>query len=183
MEIAKLEGGYPQKRESNARGVSLTHPESAFLARLTDPFAEPANEDAELNRLGQIAKLREEDVAFIREWVICQGVHWLTCEDAGISFISGARIFRNPVVRRIINAAAEQGFCLGTSAMKEELEDFYTQRIRNPFLPEANKDNAADKLAKLKGYYPDAKDKSGGAQIQINFINPYATPETTSAAD
>lgn len=179
--MEKVEGGYPQKRDDGTRGVSLTHPESAFLARLTDPFAESTEE--ELNQLGQLAKLREEDVAFIREWVICQGVHWLTCEDAGISFISGARIFRNPVVRRIINAAAEQGFCLGTSAMKEELEDFYTQRIRNPFLPEANKDNAADKLAKLKGYYPDAKDKSGGAQVQINFINPYATPETVSAAD
>lgn len=181
MEIAKIEGGHPQKCDGNRGGVSLTHPERTFLACLTDPFAESTDE--ELNQLGYLAKLREEDVAFIREWVVCQGVHWLTCEDAGVSFISGARIFRNPVVRRIINAAAEQGFCLGTSAMKEELEDFYTQRIRNPFLPEANKDNAADKLAKLKGYYPDAKDKGGGAQIQINFINPYATPETASATD
>ena len=181
MEIAKVAGGHPQKVDDGTRGVSLTRPESAFLSRLTDPLAEPTDE--ELYTLGQLARLRDVDVRFIREWVICQGVHWLTCEDAGLDFGEGSKIFRNPAVRRIINAAAEQGYCLGTSALKDEIEDYFTQRIRNPFLPEVIRDNAADKLAKLKGYYPDAKDKSGGAQVQINFINPYATPETVSAAN
>ena len=46
------------------------------------------------------------------------------------------------------------------------------------FLPEAVRDNAADKLAKLKGFYPDNSGKGGGqANVQINFINPYAKPE------
>jgi hypothetical protein len=180
MDLEKR-GAYPQKRESDAPGVSLTRPERTFLAALTDPFAEST--DADLNQLGQLAKLREADVSFIREWVLCHGVHWLTCENAGVDFGEGSKIFRNPIVRRVINAAAEQGLCLGTSAMKDEIEDYFTQRIRNPFLPEAIRDNAADKLAKLKGYYPDAKDKSGGAQIQINFVNPYAQPEVACETD
>ena len=178
--MAEIEnhGGYPQKSSPRAPGVSLTRPELDFLTFLTDPFADPDSADEELLRLGRNALLREEDVAFIREWVCCQGVHWLTCEEAGIDRLLGARVFRNPVVRRVINAAAERGFCVGTSAMKDELEDFFTQRMRNPFLPEAVKDNAADKLAKLKGFYPDSSGKGGGqANVQINFVNPYAQPE------
>lgn len=181
MTLAKIEGGYPQKCDASAQGVSLTRPESAFLAALTDPFAEST--DATLNQLGQLAKLREVDVSFIREWVLCHGVHWLTCENAGVDFGEGSKIFRNPAVRRIINAAAEQGLCLGTSALKDEIEDYFTQRIRNPFLPEVIRDNAADKLAKLKGYYPDAKGQGGGSNIQINFVNPYAAPEVKVEAD
>ena len=165
LEEVGFRGGYPQKSSLCARGVSLTRPESAFLDRLTDPFADPDSEDEELLRLGRGALLREEDVAFIREWVSCQGVHWLSCEEAGIDRLLGARVLRNPVVRRIINAAAE-----------------LTQRMRNPFLPEAVKDNAADKLAKLKGFYPDASGKGGGqANIQINFVNPYAQSEVVAS--
>ena len=175
-------GGHPQKSAMSAPGVSLTRPESAFLDLLIDPFADPDSGDKELLRLGRGALLREEDVAFIREWVLCQGVHWLTCDEAGIDPLLGARVFRNPAVRRIINAAAERGFCVGTSALKEELEDFFTQRMRNPYLPEAVKDNAADKLAKLKGFYPDSSGKGGGqANIQINFVNPYAQPEVVAS--
>lgn len=178
MEKSEIRGATPQNSSLTTPGVSLTHPERAFLSRLTDPFADSDSEDKELLKLGQTALLREDDVRFIREWVLCQGVHWLSCIEAGLTQIEGARVFRNPVVRRIINAAAEQGYCVGTSARKEELEDFFSQRIRNPFLPEAVRDNAADKLAKLKGFYPDNGGKGGGqANVQINFINPYAKPE------
>ena len=180
MEKSEIQGVAPQKSSTTAPGVSLTHPERAFLARLTDPFADSDNDEADLLRLGQAALLRAEDILFIREWVLCQGVHWLSCVEAGLSQLEGARVFRNPVVRRIINAAAEQGYCVGTSAMKEELEDYFSQRIRNPFLPEAIRDNAADKLAKLKGFYPDGAGKGGGqANVQINFINPYAKSEVS----
>lgn len=180
MEKSEIQGVAPQKSSTTAPGVSLTHPERAFLTRLTDPFADSDSEDTELLRLGQTALLREEDVSFLREWILWQGVHWLSCVEAGLTQIEGARVFRNPVVRRIINAAAEQGYCVGTSAMKEELEDFFSQRIRNPFLPEAVRDNAADKLAKLKGFYPDNGGKGGGqANVQINFVNPYAKPEVS----
>ena len=75
---------------------------------------------------------------------------------------------------------AVKGDTASTSAMKEELEDYFSQRIRNPFLPEAVRDNAADKLAKLKGFYPDGAGKGGGqANVQINFINPYAKSEVS----
>lgn len=178
MEKSEIQGVAPQSSSVNAPGVSLTHPERAFLSRLTDPFADSDSDIRELFRLGQTALLREDDVLFLREWILCQGVHWLSCAEAGLTQIEGAKVFRNPVVRKIINAAAEQGFCVGTSAMKEEIEDYFSQRIRNPFLPEAVRDNAADKLAKLKGFYPDNSSKSGGqANIQINFVNPYAKPE------
>lgn len=176
MDNSEIQGVAPQKTSAPTPGVSLTHPESAFLTRLTDPFADSS--DKELIRLGRTALLREEDVLFLKEWILCQGVHWLSCVEAGLTQIEGAKVFRNPVVRRIINAAAEQGYCVGTSAMKEEIEDYFSQRIRNPFLPEAVRDNAADKLAKLKGFYPDSSNKGGGqANVQINFVNPYAKPE------
>ena len=180
MAELEISGGHPQKSPPSARGVSLTHPERAFLDYLFDPFAEPPEKegvlDPELSRLGRAAGLRDEDIRFISEWVLYQGVHWLSCDGAGIDPLVGARVFRNPIVRNVINAAAERGLCVGTSALKEELEDFFTQRMRNPFLPEAVQDNAADKLAKLKGFYPDSK---GGPQtnVQINFVNPYAKPE------
>ena len=180
MAESEIRGVAPQKSSTTAPGVSLTHPERAFLTCLTDPFADSDNDEADLLRLGQAALLRREDILFIKEWILCQGVHWLSCAEAGLTQIEGARVFRNPVVRRIINAAAEQGYCVGTSAMKEEIEDFFSQRIRNPFLPEAVRDNAADKLAKLKGFYPDNGSKGGGqANVQINFVNPYAKPEVS----
>ena len=176
MENSEIQGVAPQKTFSRAPGVSLTHPERAFLDRLTDPFAD--SDDRELLRLGRTALLREEDILFLQEWILNQGVHWLSCTEAGLTQIEGAKVFRNPVVRKIINAAAEQGYCVGTSALKEEIEDYFSQRIRNPFLPEAVRDNAADKLAKLKGFYPDNSSKGGGqANVQINFVNPYAKPE------
>ena len=182
MDICKSEGGTPQSSSTSARGVSLTRSERTFLDALIDPFAE--QDSQQLNQLGRGAQLREEDVAYLKEWILCHGVHWLTCEQADLDSRQGARVFRNPIVRKIINAAAEQGFCVGTSALKDELEDFYSQRIRNPYLPEMIRDNAADKLAKLKGYYPDAKDKSGGTNVQINFVNPYGNvPEVICESD
>ena len=172
MEMA-VKGGGPPNEMAAAEGVSLTRPERTFLDTLTDPLAGEGITPA-LLKAGRSAGLREEDVAFIHEWVVCQGVHWLTCEHAEIAPIEGAKVFRNPVVRRIIDAAAATGFCLGTSAARDELESYYTQRIRNPFLPEALRDNAADKLAKLKGWYTDGPAK-GGNSVMIVFNDPYAT--------
>ena len=138
---------------------------------------------SDLYRLGEECGLREIDVRYIREWVVDHGIHWLTCTNAEIDDdMEGKRVFRNPVVRRILNAAAESGICVGTTATKEELADFYTQRIRCPHLADSVRDNAADKLAKLLGYYPDATAKGGGtANVQINFVNPYATAPVVEA--
>lgn len=163
--------------DATAAGVSLTRPESLFLTRLVDPFSPPPDaSDEELERRGAAIGLRPEDVSYIREWVMNHGAHWLTCERCDLDTREGARVFRNPIVRRIINAAAELGYCVGTSALKEELEDFFTQRVRSPYLPEALRDAAADKLAKLKGFYPDSKDKgAGGVAVQVVVMNPYST--------
>ena len=138
---------------------------------------------SDLYRLGEECGLREIDVRYIREWVVDHGIHWLTCSNAEIDDdMEGKRVFRNPVVRRILNAAADSGVCVGTTATKEELADFYTQRIRCPHLADSVRDNAADKLAKLLGYYPDSAAKGGGtANVQINLVNPYATPPVVDA--
>ena len=180
-----------------AAGGSLTLTERRFVDHLIDPFAAPAvpadvafaprsvpvsakksgppPRDLTLDRLGAAAGLRKEDIDYIIEWVVFRGVHWLACESASIEAEMGARVFRNPAVRRIINFAAERGFCRATSALKEELEDFFTQRMRATYLPEATRDNAADKLAKLKGFYPDAKNAAlgGTAAVQIVIADPY----------
>lgn len=171
MESLEIGGGHPPKKIDSAPGVSLTRPESAFLDALSDPLSTAQS----LRRLGAAAFLRVADVNYIREWVINHGAHFVVCEVANIDAAEGARIFRNPVVRKVINAAAERGMCLPTSSVKEELEDYWTQRMRSPWLPEMIRDNAADKLAKLKGFYPDAKTAAmGGSAIQINLVNPYA---------
>lgn len=136
----------------------------------------------DLFSLGEACGLRNVDVTYLREWIVNQGVHWLTCENSGIDDdLEGKRVFRNPVVRRIINAAAELGICNGTTASKEEIADWYTQRIRNPHLDDDTRANAADKLAKLMGYYPDGGKGGGSANIQINFVNPYAQPPVVDA--
>lgn len=135
-------------------------------------------DDEELRRLGEKAGLREIDVDYIKGWVVYQGVHWNACASTGVDEdIEGTRVFRNPVVRKILNAASELGLCNGTTATKEEVADFYTQRMRSPILPDSVRDNAADKLARLLGYYP--KENGGGqgvVNVQINCLNPYAKP-------
>lgn len=172
-EIAEKKDGNPV--------VRLTAGEERFLARLTDPFladASPHVRDRELDVKAAVIGLREEDVDYIREWVLCHGIHWLTCDSLKLDPRLGARVFRNPIVRRIINAAAAQGLCLGTSAFKDELEDYFTQRMRDPALPETIRDNAAMQIAKLKGFYPDNRGAQGGsAAVQIVINDPYGRVE------
>lgn len=169
MDLEKA-GGHPQKNEMSAPGVSLTCPESDFLALLTDPLSTADLDD--LCVAGRACKLRQMDVDYIVEWVVNHGSHLLTCEKAGLNATKGANVFRNPIVRRIINAAAERGYCLPTSAMKDEIEDFLSQQMRNPFIPDSLRESAAEKLAKLKGY-TDTK-SNGGAVVQIVVGDPYA---------
>ena len=210
MVTAGNSGGHPQNAALTAAGVSLAHPELLFLTALAklvnpelpalselpelpapqeyDPFGLPAEKTdpkPDLYHLGEEAGLRPIDVAYIKEWVVDQGIHWLTCENVGLEDdMEGRRVFRNPIVRRVINAAQALGLCNGTTASKEELADWYTQRIRSPHLPEQVKDNAADKLAKLLGYYPDAASKGGGStNVQINFVNPYSQPVEAEVVD
>ena len=153
--------------------IVLTAAEQSFVKRLFDPMwcdAIPM-----LEQWGAAAGLRRVDVKYIREWVINKGVHWISGELAGLGTEESVLVFRNPVVRKIINYAASQGLCNGTSALKEEIEDHFTQQMRCSYIPAKDRDNAADKLAKLKGYYPETKNgNSGNANIQINFVNPYA---------
>ena len=167
---------------AKANKGELSRGEEVFLNWLTDPNVmrriDSSKPGQEMYRRGRAIGLRDEDVRYIVEWVVCHGCHWLTCERSDLDEREGARVFRNPVVRKIINAAADKGLCVGTSALKEELEDFYSQRVRSPYLAEALRDSAADKLAKLKGYYPDAKGAQGGsAAVQIVINDPYGRIE------
>lgn len=137
----------------------------------------------DLFELGQEAGLRTIDVRYIREWVVEKGVHWLACKGARLEDDDpeGLVVFRNPVVRRILTAASALGLCNAPTATKEELADWYTQRIRSPLLKEELRDAAADKLAKLMGYYPDGGKGGGSTNVQINFVNPYAQPPVVDA--
>ena len=173
--------------------------ETSFAPALDDPFnaivpsdyipgaCTPAREPKahvftdkarlELAELGAKVGLRDVDVDYIVGWVVYQGLHWSACSGLRSDEIEGNRIFRNPVVRKLLNAAAELGLCNGTTASKEEVADYLTQRMRSPVLPDAVRDNAADKLSRLMGYYPK---ESGGGQgsvnVQINCVNPYGSP-------
>jgi hypothetical protein len=170
MQLVENEGGHPQNEISARGGVSLTRPESTFLETLTDPLLDA--DTSALYQAGRACGLRPKDVDYIVEWVNNHGSHLLACDDARLNASQGAQVFRNPIVRKIINAAADKGFCLPTSAMKEEIEDFLSQQMRNPFVPDSLRESAADKLAKLKGY-TDTK-SAGGTAIQIVVGDPYA---------
>jgi hypothetical protein len=170
MDFMEKQGGHPQNESSQRAGVSLTRPERTFLDAMTDPLS--ACDLCELIKVGQSCGLRIKDVEYIVEWVRNHGAHLLTCEKAHLNAEQGANVFRNPLVRRIINAAAEAGYCLPTSAFKEEIEDFLSQQMRNPSVPDSLRESAADKLAKLKGY-TDTK-SNGGATVQIVVGDPYA---------
>lgn len=166
----EIDGGDPQNEIVNARGVSLTRPESTFLEAMTDPLSTATIYD--LYQAGRACRLRQRDVDYIIEWVNNHGAHLLACSDANLTPTQGAEVFRNPTVRRVINAAADKGYCLPTSALKEEIEDFLSQQMRNPSVPDSLRESAADKLAKIKGY-TDTK-SAGGTAIQIVVGDPYA---------
>ncbi len=162
-----------ENQQLQKQNASLLPAEMNFLTELVDPLNE--GDTKYLTEVGAKCGLRPADVEYIMEWVQNQGCHWLSCQETGLSEVEGARIFRNPKVRGIINAAAKMGLCNGTSALKEEIEDYFSQRLRNPFMPEALRDSAAVQLAKLKGYFPkDDGGGKGGAVVQINITNPYA---------
>ena len=176
MDLMEKAGSCPRNEVSQVSGAKLTQPERDFLDLMTDPLSSATNFDLYLP--GRACRLRQRDVDYILEWVNNHGAHLLACSDAKLTPTQGADVFRNPTVRRIINAAAERGYCLPTSALKEEIEDFLSQQMRNPTIPDSLRESAAEKLAKLKGFYPDNSGKGGGqANVQINFINPYAKPE------
>ena len=92
-------------------------------------------------------------------------------------------MLRNPVIRRVINAAASLGLCNGTTASKEEIADFYTRRMRCEVLPDAVRNDAADKLAKLMGYNPKSEGGQGSVTVQINCVDPYALPPKAEVVD
>ena len=125
-----------------------------------------------LKRLGRKAGLSLDDVNYLKAWVVDRDRMFL----ASAQDTEGKRSMQNPAVRRIINAASQAGLCNGTTATKDEIAEFYTRRMRCEVLPDAVRDNAADKLSRLMGYNP--KDAGGGGtNVQINFINPYGKTE------
>jgi len=141
------------------------------------PRANPTRD--ELVRLGRKAGLEEGDVDYIRYWVVERDM-----DEIKVTVDREAkRMFRNPVIRRIINAAASLGLCNGTTATKDEIADFYTRRMRCEVLPEAVRTDAADKLAKLMGYNPKGEGGQGSVTVQINCIDPYATPPKAEVVD
>lgn len=181
----EIVGVAPQNVETSAQGVSLSRKEKRFLHALVK-YTERENDDklSEMNeklyRFGERVGLREVDVRYLKEWVVCKGEHWMACEKAGIKYnLDMRKAYRNPVVRKFINLAASRGICFGTVASREELADFYTQRMRSDFLPEQFRAGAAESLARLMGYNPDdGKGGGGTVNVQINCVNPYgAVPE------
>jgi len=210
----ELMGVAPQNLATDAQGVSLTPPQLAFFEALLDMMKHlgergyqkkgklgednfgkmyilPAKGYAQkekvqnLYNLGSEIGLSEKEVDYIQEWVLNKGIHWLTAEKAGLGEGMEARLaFRNPVVRTMINYASERGMCVGTVASKDEVADYYTQRMRSFSLPQVLRDRAAEGLSKLMGYYP--KEGAGGGQtvnVQINCVNPYGTPVDAEVTD
>ena len=151
----------------------LSKPEKKFVESLVDPLSV---QSGTLDRLGAKCGLTSNDVAYIYEWVICKGIHWLSGERAKLSEIEAASALRNPVVQRVIDYAASLGFCTSTSATKGELLFILTQWARNPHLSNELRDKAIDRIAKLEGFYPDTKNgSSGSGQVIINIANPYGS--------
>lgn len=141
------------------------------------PRANPTHD--ELVRLGRKAGLNEMEVDYIRYWVVDREMFYLLHGKDR----EGKIVLRNPAVRRVINEAARLGYCTGTTASKEEIADFYTQRMRCEILPDNIRNDAADKLAKLMGYNPKGEGGQGSVTVQINCIDPYAAPPKAEVVD
>lgn len=165
------EGGTPQKSNESAPGVSLTRPESAFLAFLVP---DPNRDDDAFTNAGFALGLTEEEISYIDEWVYHHGIHWETCESAGFDARIGHRVIRNPLVVKLLTAAAEKGLCLGLYPSKEEIAFYESQRLRNPFTPVSVQQKSSEILIRLLGYAADPKNP-GGATVNILVSNPYAS--------
>lgn len=151
-------------------------------ARAKKPYEKKPRVDSardELVRLGRKAGLEEGDVDYIKYWVVERNPDKVELTRDK----EGKRMLRNPVIRRVINAAASLGLCNGTTATKEEIADFYTRRMRCEVLPEAVRTDAADKLAKLMGYNPKSEGGQGSVTVQINCVDPYALPPKAEVVD
>jgi hypothetical protein len=149
-------------------------------ARAKKPYMKkerPVPGIAELVRLGRKVHLSEDDVGYVLRWVVEKDEEALTFDK------NGKRMLRNPAVRKFINAAAAAGLCSGTTASKEEIADFYTRRMRCEVLPDAIRNDAADKLAKLMGYNPKSEGGQGSVTVQINCVDPYAVPPKAEVVD
>jgi hypothetical protein len=168
--MMEIEGGTPQKSGDSARGVSLTRPESAFLAFLAP---DPNRDDDAFTNAGFALGLTEEEISYIDEWVFHHGVHWETCESAGFDAQVGHRVIRNPLVVKLLTAASEKGLCVGLYPSREEIAFYEGQRLRNPFLPISIQQKSSEILMKLFGYAVDSKG-GGGATVNIVVSNPYA---------
>lgn len=172
----RIAGAVPQNCETARAGVSLTRPESDFLDLLANPF----RDDEKFRRAAAALRLTDDHVAYLEEWIVCQGQHWAACENMGISYAAGMTLARNPSFTRIIDAAAARGLCKGTAAMKDEILFYLTQDFRNIATPIRDRRELAREIAELQGFYPGRKGDGGGQQINIVIGNPYAAkPEVT----
>ena len=148
-------------------------------ARAKKPYQKKTPGREELIRLGRRARLNEQEVEYIRYWVVDREMFFLLHgKDT-----EGRIVLRNPAVRRVINEAARLGYCTGTTATKDEIADFYTQRMRCEVLPDNIRQDAADKLAKLMGYNPKGEGGQGSVTVQINCVDPYALPPKAEVVD
>lgn len=174
---SRNEGVHPPKAIECGEGVSLTHTEHEFLEVLT---CGEKNNIRRVNSLAMKAGLEPEDIEFIRRWKEYNGIFWLMRDSLMENPMPGVRcgtelerIYTRPVVRKFIGLAAERGWCRGVVALKDEIAEYHTQRLRNHLVDDRAAADSAKELAKLEGYYPDERGGSGGVTIQIALANPY----------
>ena len=177
MTKTDIVGVAPQNADGGAAGVSLSRTERFFLECLTDPM----RDNKKLVQVGCTVKLRPMDVEFITEWINNHGAMWAICEITDMTPRQITAIFRNPQVRKIINAAADLGICLHTGAGKEEIVDYHSQTMRDDSNPKAIRQKASEEISKLQGFYNDKRGE-GGMSVNIAILPAYPQ-EMGDAAD
>lgn len=174
-------GGVPQKLSPDARGVSLTRPESTFLdhalsALTDDPFYAP-DEEA-IDKARREACLPQSQADFIRSWIANKGDLFAMSETDFVDPGMFTRFLCSPLVFRILTEAAVR--CPNIPApipSKEELAVTWGMISRTASMPLPYQKEARVELAKLMDYYPDSRKGVSDTNIQINFVNPYAGGE------
>lgn len=170
MARAQAGGPTPQNPALSAPGVSLSHPESEFLALVSDPACSPFGSEAAAKAAG----LTVNQAAFIKTWVEEQDGRVSTvAREAGLTPRQANNCLINPKVRRILQAAAEAGICKPLIPDAEEILGDWGQIARDPFEPPTRRDESRKEIARLRGYYADGKGSSGGNAVQIIINDPY----------
>ncbi len=162
--------GVPPKDDEARAGVSLAHPEAAFLALIASPFAS----EPEIAQAGRAVGLTKKNVTFVRDYLAVAGdkgrlIHEGAYSPADIQ----SNLTHLPTFKILEELAKADPQVKPPIPGRNDLILDWDLVRSNPACPETLRIEARKELAKLLGYYAD-KGGGGGAVVNIVVGDPYS---------